>query len=74
VNHEIRTIDEAGILRTVVGTGEKRVPDHLILKFDRATVASWTAGVSQLVLRVEGQFEPPAGSPIGTYFSGDTSL
>jgi len=50
------------------------VPDHLILKFDRATVASWTAGVSQLVLRVEGQFEPPAGSPIGTYFSGDTSL
>ena len=58
-------------LRDTDGDG---VPDHLILKFERATVASWTAGVSQLVLRVEGQFEPPAGSPIGTYFSGDTSL
>jgi hypothetical protein len=45
-----------------------------MLKFNRATVASWTTGAPELVLRVEGQFNPPTGSPIGTYFSGDTQI
>jgi hypothetical protein len=42
--------------------------NQLMLKFDRATVAGWAAGTSDLVLRAEGQFAT------GTYFSGDTEI
>jgi hypothetical protein len=55
----------------LVDTNHDGVPDKLVLKFDRATVASWAAGAPELVLRVEGQFY---GSPTGIYFSGDTQI
>jgi trimeric autotransporter adhesin len=58
----------------LIDTNGDSVPDKLALKFDRASVASWAAEVSSLVLRVEGQFEAPAGSPVGTCFSGDVVL
>ena len=50
------------------------VPDRLMVKFDRRLIASWVAGDLDLVLRVEGQFEPPAGFPVGRYFSGDVQV
>lgn len=56
----------------LLDTDGDKVPDHLVLQFDRATVASWTSGGSTLALRVEGQMQPPAGSPVGRTFSGDT--
>jgi sugar lactone lactonase YvrE len=48
--------------------------DQLVLKFDRATVASWADGAPELVLRLEGQFQPPIGATTGRYFSGDTQI
>jgi sugar lactone lactonase YvrE len=47
--------------------------DVLKLKFDRATVASWAALYPGLRLRVQGQFQPEAGEPLGRYFSGDVA-
>jgi hypothetical protein len=49
------------------------VPE-LMLKFDRTIVASWATGAPELVLRVQGQFQPPTGSPTGRFFSGDTRI
>jgi hypothetical protein len=57
-----------------IDTNEDEVPDQLMLKFDRATVASWATGAPELVLRVEGKFNPTIGTPLGTYFSGDTQI
>ncbi len=58
----------------LIDTNEDAMPDHLPLKFGRATVASWATGGAALVLRTEGEFEAPAGTPVGTYFSGDVVL
>ena len=42
--------------------------DTVVLKYDRATVASWATGDPGLSIRVEGQFQG------GLYFSGDTEI
>jgi hypothetical protein len=57
-----------------VDTNEDQVPDLLMVKFDQATVASWATSAPELELRVQGQLHPPLGSPVGTYFSGDTQI
>ena len=71
-NQELLIGSAPGSPKEFIDTNEDGVPDQLMVKFDRATVASWTTGA--LVLRVEGQFQPPLGSPVGTYFSGDTEI
>jgi hypothetical protein len=48
--------------------------DQLVLKFDRATIASWVEGAPELALRVQGQFRPPMGASAGRYFSGDAKI
>jgi hypothetical protein len=57
-----------------IDTNEDGLPDLLMVMFDRATVASWATGAPELVLRVQGQLQPPLDSPVGTYFSGDTQI
>jgi hypothetical protein len=57
-----------------IDTNADGVPDQIIVKFDRATVASWATGTPELVLRLEGQFQRLPSSSVGTYFSGDTEI
>jgi len=57
-----------------IDTNADGVPDQIIVKFDRATIASWATGAPDLVLRLEGQFQRLPSSPFGTYFSGDTEI
>jgi trimeric autotransporter adhesin len=73
-NQELQIGRASGSPNGFIDTNEDNVPDLLTVKFDRGTVASWTTGAPELVLRVQGQLQPPLGSPVGTYFSGDTQI
>ena len=67
-NIELQTGRAPSSSQALFDTNNDNVPDQLLLKFNRATVASWATGAPQLVLRVEGQFQT------GKFFSGDTQI
>ncbi len=73
-NEELLIGRALGSPTAFIDTNGDGVPDQLMVKFDLATVASWATDALEIVLRVEGQSQPPTGSPVGRYFSGDTVI
>jgi hypothetical protein len=64
----LQTAPDPGSPRALDDTNNDGMSDTVVLKYDRATVASWATGDPGLSIRVEGQFQG------GLYFSGDTEI
>ena len=64
----LQTAPDPGSPIALNDTNNDGTLDAVELKFDRATVGSWTTGDPGVSLRVEGHFQN------GRYFSGDTEI